>query len=264
MLDRKARRPRTDVRGDGGYVVAPPSIHASGRRYEWQDSTVEIEDAPAWLLELSGTVEDVERAPIEELIPEGKRNPWLFEQVGALFRTGQTREQVLESALALNQHRCSPPIEVEKVRSIVERVAGTHKPNTGRKSKKNPLSWFPFDVADFLGDQHVQTLKDYQIGWRTLLTAYAWVSHGYLVNDVAKLSVLARASSKKKFAAEMHVALFDFEPVERDGKPCLLNREMAGEYAGKLAAWNQKKEAGLARASAKGKKNIEIEMEATV
>lgn len=27
--------PGLDTRGDGGYVVAPPSIHPSGRRYEW-------------------------------------------------------------------------------------------------------------------------------------------------------------------------------------------------------------------------------------
>ena len=27
--------PGIDVRGDGGYVLAPPSIHPSGRRYEW-------------------------------------------------------------------------------------------------------------------------------------------------------------------------------------------------------------------------------------
>lgn len=25
-----------DVRSSGGYVVAPPSVHKSGRRYEWQ------------------------------------------------------------------------------------------------------------------------------------------------------------------------------------------------------------------------------------
>ncbi|MGB8396385.1 MAG: bifunctional DNA primase/polymerase, partial [Pseudolabrys sp.] len=27
--------PGIDVRGDGGYVLAPPSIHPSGKRYEW-------------------------------------------------------------------------------------------------------------------------------------------------------------------------------------------------------------------------------------
>jgi len=27
--------PGLDLRADGGYVVAPPSVHASGRAYEW-------------------------------------------------------------------------------------------------------------------------------------------------------------------------------------------------------------------------------------
>lgn len=29
--------PGLDIRGDGGYVVAPPSVHQSGRVYEWSD-----------------------------------------------------------------------------------------------------------------------------------------------------------------------------------------------------------------------------------
>lgn len=40
-----------DVRGRGGYVLAPPSIHPSGLVYEWIDSTP-IKPLPAWVAEL--------------------------------------------------------------------------------------------------------------------------------------------------------------------------------------------------------------------
>ena len=40
-----------DVRGDGGYVLAPPSVHPSGRAYAWSvDSAATFAAAPAWLL----------------------------------------------------------------------------------------------------------------------------------------------------------------------------------------------------------------------
>ncbi len=43
--------PHIDVRGDGGYVLSPPSIHPSGRRYSWSvDSTSYIAEAPGWLV----------------------------------------------------------------------------------------------------------------------------------------------------------------------------------------------------------------------
>lgn len=38
-----------DVRGDGGYIVAAPSVHASGAQYRFADETTPIADAPAWL-----------------------------------------------------------------------------------------------------------------------------------------------------------------------------------------------------------------------
>ena len=45
-----------DVRADGGLVVAPPSVHESGRLYGWELSSdpadVPLGDAPAWLLAL--------------------------------------------------------------------------------------------------------------------------------------------------------------------------------------------------------------------
>ena len=40
-----------DIRGDGGYVVLPPSIHPTGRPYRWV-GTAPIAEAPEWLREL--------------------------------------------------------------------------------------------------------------------------------------------------------------------------------------------------------------------
>lgn len=45
--------PRVDIRAEGGQVVAPPSLHASGNRYAWQDREVPIAELPRWLYELA-------------------------------------------------------------------------------------------------------------------------------------------------------------------------------------------------------------------
>ena len=46
------RLDHVDLRGDGGYVVAPPSVHSSGKSYQWIVSPVEMKPvkAPTWLL----------------------------------------------------------------------------------------------------------------------------------------------------------------------------------------------------------------------
>ena len=47
----KSVAPGVDLKADNGYVVAPPSLHPSGRRYEWLDEDdSQLEDAPVWLL----------------------------------------------------------------------------------------------------------------------------------------------------------------------------------------------------------------------
>lgn len=41
--------PGMDLRAEGGYVLAPPSDHISGARYEWIDPSVPMAQVPSWL-----------------------------------------------------------------------------------------------------------------------------------------------------------------------------------------------------------------------
>jgi hypothetical protein len=57
LPSRNALLPGLDVKADKGLVVAPPSLHASGKRYRWADGCspeeLELAPAPAWLVELA-------------------------------------------------------------------------------------------------------------------------------------------------------------------------------------------------------------------
>jgi Bifunctional DNA primase/polymerase, N-terminal/Primase C terminal 1 (PriCT-1) len=115
--------PGLDVRGDGGYIVAPPSIHPETKQpYVWTNK-IKPAQTPAWLIrELSAPAaisESVSGAPI----PAGQRNDTLTRIAGAMRRKGCTPEAIEAALLAENARRCSSPLPEQEVRSIAQSVS---------------------------------------------------------------------------------------------------------------------------------------------
>lgn len=119
-----------DIRGDGGYVIAPPSLHASGRRYAWELShhpeELALAPMPRWLLALCQATPRRDTVSAGEPIAQGKRNHTLF-QIGCSLRARGLSEAAILGALAvINTTQCQPPltdIEVAQLASSCARYA---------------------------------------------------------------------------------------------------------------------------------------------
>jgi hypothetical protein len=64
---------KIDIRGDGNYIIGPPSKHMLGVRYRWENQDAPICEAPAWLLEWLSRPEPVvnhERLALPDFTPD--------------------------------------------------------------------------------------------------------------------------------------------------------------------------------------------------
>jgi hypothetical protein len=133
--NRAGLAPGIDLRGDGGFVVAPPLVHASGRRYMWElgasPDDVALALAPEWLLQRmrSDRPTGAARAPDEWAalvrgpIAKGARNDSLARLAGYLLRRRPAPHVVLELVRAVNQARCTPPLSDEEIVRTVDSIA---------------------------------------------------------------------------------------------------------------------------------------------
>lgn len=116
-----------DIRGAGGYVVAPPGVHITGARYEWEAGfdPAFIAPAPDWLHQAAVVQPRAKlRLVVGCGVQAGARNETIARLTGKLLRGYVNPHLVLDLMLAWNAVRCKPPLGDGEVETIVNSICG--------------------------------------------------------------------------------------------------------------------------------------------
>lgn len=125
-----------DIKTDGGYVVAPGSLHKSGKKYDWLFRLKEIKPFPDMLIrKLKGGQKSEKSTKLNSTDPihEGARNDTLFKIAVQLRRRGANKIQIESELTNINGIRCNPPLGKSEIRSI----AASASKAPGNKADEN-------------------------------------------------------------------------------------------------------------------------------
>jgi hypothetical protein len=169
-----------DVRGNGGFVVAPGSV-VDGRWYEFVDGKVEpIAPAPEFLTRLAQSRKQASELAGQRVAPEtnaviaearawidtqrqiepGERNTRTYQAACRFFDFGCTLETSLELAAEWMMRVCDQPLSFEELEKAVNSAATSRRDAIGKDAPDAAPGFEPVDFPDFPPPDNVISLAE--------------------------------------------------------------------------------------------------------
>jgi predicted P-loop ATPase len=157
-----------DVRGEGGYIIAPPSLHPNGTEYQWEEDPEEtpfseVTDAVRQFLKIGKTSREERSEPFElpSSIPFGKRNETLFKLACSLQAQGLPDAAISAAVAQVNDNACVAPVEDDEVDAIVGSALQYEKGRLAVMAEGSP-EWHEPKLAMMKDKDGVETDKPAQ------------------------------------------------------------------------------------------------------
>lgn len=228
-----------DIRANGGYIVAPPSLHISGIRYIWKDNMgpEEMLLAPLpreWRDLIKKRLYDKKTLAIPDIIPKGKRNDTLFHIACFLQKKGLLEHEILAAIIEENETRCSPPLGELEINMICQSAARYKQTNETNKLETSLVK--PGDFSD-AGNAEVfsRIYKDKLIYVEALGWLYwngkKWERNNYCaIYKAHELSSTMLREAESNYQKAKKDALFSKELADVNDEKALRSLKEANTY----------------------------------